>query len=464
MGKRILIWLGTLVLQVAIVPVQALAGTISYLLRTPTPAQAEAVCHHYGLQLVRSLNNKDLYLVTASDVLQPDLLKQWVKNDPDVKNLEVDNKVVVPETKLSSSSPYVPPMPLTMYVTDARLVRLYGPRAWVGYVEQPAMYLTNAATVHQQNLTGAGVIVAIIDTGVDPMNRILAPVLVPGYDFTRNIAGWASELADLNQSTAAILEQSTSAILEQKTVMQLNQSTAAILEQSTAAILEGQHLPAYLGHGTMVAGLVHLVAPSAKIMPLKAFRADGSSNSSDVVRAIYFAVDNGAKVINMSFEIAQFSDELMRAINYASRKDVICIASVGNEGQRELVYPAALGNVVGVASTSQQNQPSSFTNLGSDLVAVAAPGEALVTTYLGSHYAAVWGTSFSSALVAGGAALVVDGANGNTSRQLEVADVQRAFSQANPACSPKGDLGAGCLDLHQAVEYIKKLNLPVTSH
>src|SRR5712692_4413882 len=249
MGKRILIWVGTLVLQVALVPVQAAAGTISYMLRTPTPAQAQAVCHHYGLQLVRSLNNNDLYLVTASDVLLPDLLKQWVKNDPDVKNLEVDNKAVVPETAQSSPTPYVPPMPVTMHVTDDKLVRLYGRGAWVGYVQQPAMYLTNAATVQQQNLTGVGVVVAIIDTGVDPMNRILAPVLVPGYDFTRNIAGWASELADLNQSTAAILEQPTSAILEQKTVMQLNQSTAAILEQSIAAILEGQHVPAYLGHG-----------------------------------------------------------------------------------------------------------------------------------------------------------------------------------------------------------------------
>jgi subtilisin family serine protease len=434
------------------------------MLRTPTPEQAQAVCHHYGLQFVRSLNDDDLYLVTASDALPPDLLKQWVKNDPDVRNLEVDNKVVVPETSLSSSTPYVPTMPMTMHATNDRSVRLYGPGAWVGYVQQPAMYLTNAATVQQQNLTGVGVVVAIIDTGVDPMNRILAHVLVPGYDFTRNIAGSASELADLNQSTAAILEQSTTAILEQKTVMQLNQSTAAILEQSTAMILAGQHLPAYLGHGTMVAGLVHLVAPWARLMPLKAFSADGSSNSSDVVRAIHYAADHGAKVINMSFEISQFSDELMRAINYATRKNVICIASVGNEGQRVLVYPAALGNVVGVASTSQQNQPSSFTNLGPDLVAVAAPGEALVTTYLGSHYAAVWGTSFSSALVAGGAALVVDAANSNTGYQMQVGDARRAFSQVNPACPTNGDLGAGCLDLNRAVQYIKKLNLPVMSH
>ena len=67
-------------------------------------------------------------------------------------------------------------------------------------------------------------------------------------------------------------------------MVQLNQSTAAILEPSTAAILEGNPLPSHFGHGTMVAGLIHLFAPSAKIMPLKAFNADGTADVSDKSR------------------------------------------------------------------------------------------------------------------------------------------------------------------------------------
>jgi subtilisin family serine protease len=353
-------------------------------------------------------------------------------------------------------------MPVTTYVTDNHLTALYGTHAWVGYVQQPAVYLTNAATAQQQHYTGTGV-VAVIDTGVDPNNPILAPVLVPGYDFTRNVAGYASDLADINQSTAAILEQSTAAILEQQQVVQLNQSTAAILEQSTAAILEGQKLPAYFGHGTMVAGLVHLIAPSAKIMPLKAFNADGSSSTSNIVRAIYYAVDHRANVINMSFSLPTISDEVMRAINYATRKGAVCVASVGNEGQAALVYPAAFGNVIGVASTNQQEQRSSFSNYGADLVTVAAPGEALITTYPGAHYAAVWGTSFSSALVAGGADLLLAAANNNSATQVQPGDVKRALSQAI-ACDTTDALGAGCVDLNAATQQMKQMHLPPPSH
>ena len=300
-------------------------------------------------------------------------------------------------------------MPVTTPVTDGHSVQLYGATAWVGYVQQPAMYLTNAYAIVQGSTTGTGIMVAEIDTGIDSQNPILAPVLVPGYDFTRNVAGYASDLADINQSAAAILEQSTVASLASTQVLRLSQSAAAILEQSTAGILEGNPLPSHFGHGTMVAGLIHLVAPTAKIMPLKAFNADGTANVSNISAAIYYAADHGAKIINMSFELSQISDTLLRAVNYANRKGVICIASAGNESQEALVYPAAYGNVIAVGSVDQQNQLSSFSNHGSDIVTLAAPGEALITTYPGNHYAVAWGTSFSSALVAGTAADLLSG-------------------------------------------------------
>jgi subtilisin family serine protease len=430
----------------------------NYILQSPNLAQAQAACRTYGMTMVSTIRPPDTYLVQVSAAVPPAVLQQWVHGDPNVKHLELNANVVIPEASITEA-PYLPPMPVTTYVTDGRLVQLYGTTAWEGYVQQPAVFATNASTIIEHNATGSGRIVAVIDTGIDAKNPILAPVVVPGYDFTRNVAGYASDVADLNQSTAAILEQSTAAILESYQVVRLNQSTAAILEQSTAAILEGNPVPSHFGHGTMVAGLIHLVAPTARIMPLKAFNADGTGDISDIVRAIYFAADNGAKVINMSFELPQMSDALLKAINYATRKGVICVASAGNDAQSMLVFPAAYGNVIGVASVDQQNQRSSFSNYGPDIVTVAAPGEALVTTYPGNHYAAAWGTSFSSALVAGAAADLLSAVDRHLAHLMRSGDVQRAVSHASP-CGDGDSLGAGCLDLNLALQFFKGMNMP----
>jgi subtilisin family serine protease len=298
----------------------------------------------------------------------------------------------------------------------------------------------------------------VIDTGIDQLNPALTPYVVPGFDFTRNTPGFASDVADLNQSTAAILEQSTAAILENYQIAVLNQSTAAILEQSTAAILEGNGLPADFGHGTMVAGLIHLVAPNSQLMPLKAFAADGTASESNIIQAIYYAVDNGATVINMSFELPRVSEAMMKAINYATRNGVICVASAGNNAATTLVYPAGFGNVVSVGSVSSLGQQSTFSNYGPDLVQIAAPGEGLITTYPGNHYAQVWGTSFSAALVSGTASVLLQQINNNMTNQILVGDIQRALSNA-ATCGTNGSLGAGCLDLNQAVQFIKSMNM-----
>jgi subtilisin family serine protease len=98
-----------------------------------------------------------------------------------------------------------------------------------------------------------------------------------------------------------ILDGSLVSILNPVSPVTLNGSTVAILASQAAGAVDASQLPAAFGHGTMVAGLVHLVAPTAKIMPLKVFKADGTSNVFDVVRAIRYAVDHGARVINMSF-------------------------------------------------------------------------------------------------------------------------------------------------------------------
>jgi len=312
--------------------------------------------------------------------------------------------------------------------------------AWNSYVNQPAASIVGVQNAQNAfNVTGSG-IVADIDTGVDPNHPVLQPVLVPGdgYDFTRNQPG-GSELNDLPPTFSSPPPCSSTSCPQPA---QVNQSTAAVLDQSTAAVLDGNSQYAAFGHGTMVMGIIHLVAPTAMLMPLKAFHSDGTALLSDILRAIYYGVQNNANVINMSFDTKANSAELKKALDYADQQGVICAASAGNDGTQETVYPAAFqSDVMGVASTTDQDTRSSFSNYGNAIVWVAAPGESIVSTYPFNTYAAGWGTSFSAPFVSGGAALLH-----NLQAAINESGAAAAVANAVPL-DPNWGLNHGRLDL-----------------
>ena len=317
--------------------------------------------------------------------------------------------------------------------------------AWNSYVNQPAAGIVEVQTAQNDfHVTGSG-IVADIDTGVDPNNPVLQPVLLPGYDFTRNQPG-ASEMSDLPSGFPA-----PSCTTTCSGPVQVNQSSAAILDQSSAAILDTGQYSAF-GHGTMVLGIIHLVAPTAQLLPLKAFKSDGTANLSDILRAIYYAVQQGhANVINMSFDTKTASTELKNALDYANQLGLTCVASAGNDGAQETVYPAALQtDVMGVASvgstSSTEGTRSSFSNYG-NIVWVAAPGEQIVTTYPWSSYAAGWGTSFSAPFVSGGAALL-------HALKTAITESESATAIANAAPLTQSGMGNGRLDLVPALQSV----------
>ena len=321
------------------------------------------------------------------------------------------------------------------YLNDRTPFSYYGTTVWHGYVYQTGNQLIRTDATHTNFATaGSGVIVADIDTGVDPNHPVLKGSLLPGYDFTRNQSG-GSEMSDVSQSTVAVLDSNETA--------KVSQSTVAVLDQSTVAVLDGPPYAAF-GHGTMTAGIIHLVAPQAKIMPLKAFGADGSGYESNILRAIYYAVQNGAQVMNMSWDFTTYSNELATAVKYAQSKGVVAVASAGNDGEYEYVYPGALPGVINVASTSDQDIQSTFTNYGAPPVFMAAPGEGVMTLYPWGTYAAGWGTSFSTPFVAGAAALML-GNNGSCSPSQAASGLAHADIIFNPA------LGWGRLDTYSAV-------------
>jgi subtilisin family serine protease len=387
-----------------------------------------SACSLLGCIVDRGLGdpNGQLFLVGFPDLVGPVLATTELLGIPGITGVEIDQHLMVQGATVGA-------IPDALY--DSTPMDYYGSTVRHGYVYQPANDIVRILETQQQfGITGTG-IVAVIDTGIDTTHPALQAVVVPGYDFVHNTDN-PDEKLDL-QSSVSVPEGDTGQ------PGQVSQSTEAVLDQSTEAVLDGNTQYADFGHGTMTSGVVHLVAPSAQIMPLKAFSSDGSGYASDVLRAIYYAARNDANILNMSFSFKQPSAELQRAIDYVNSRGLICVAAAGNDGLETMVYPAGLTNVMGIASTSNYDVRSDFSNYGPQLVWVAAPGEAIVTTYPFGHYAAAWGTSFSTPFVAGTSALLL-----SVSPFVNESMAQSAISNAK-TLDP--GLHYGRLDIYQAV-------------
>ncbi len=392
----------------------------------------QSLCRLLGCSVQYGLGDPQgqVFLVTLPLTLPLNLIVDL----PGVLDVEVD------QVGKAMDAVYQGTVPTALY--DSTPVSYYGTTVRQGYLNQPAAQIVGIAQAQSTfNVSGLGP-VAVIDTGVDTTHPVLQNVLLPGYDFTRNQPG-ADEKLDLSQSTAAVVDQSTAAVVDQSTAAVVDQSTAAVVDQEAGTAL---NQPQYtdFGHGTMVTGVIHLVAPTAMILPLKAFSANGTGYLSDVLRAIYYAVGHSARVMNMSFSFTSSSLQLNLALTYANLNGVISAAAAGNSGLDTLVYPAAYQSLVmGVASTSNNDTLSTFSNYGPKLVWVGAPGEGIVTLYPFGTYAASWGTSFSTPFVSGAAALL------NAYSWCNESLAAQAIAHAKYINS---NLGNGRLELLQALQ------------
>lgn len=213
--------------------------------------------------------------------------------------------------------------------------------------------------------TGASsVVLAVVDTGVQSSHPDLAGRVLAGYDFANN----DSDPSDDN------------------------------------------------GHGTSVAGTaaaagndgigVAGVAWKVSILPVKVLDAAGSGYYSSIANGITYAADRGARVINLSLGGTASSTTLQSAVNYALGKGCVIVAAAGNNGNSTTVYPAAYANVIAVSALNNADALTSWSSYGS-FVDLCAPGENITTTAPGSGYSTVSGTSFSSPIVAGVAALAL---------------------------------------------------------
>jgi subtilisin family serine protease len=173
------------------------------------------------------------------------------------------------------------------------------------------------------------------------------------------------------------------------------------------------------GHGTHVAGIaaaatnnaegVAGVSWEARLMPVKALDADGGADVDRVAQGMVWAVDHGARVLNLSFTGAESTAALGEAVQYARDHGALVVAAVGNDGRAEATYPAALEGVLAVGATDRNDQRLSSSNTG-PYVALAAPGQQVPSTFwapgVGNTYAQASTTSQAPPHVAGVAGLI----------------------------------------------------------
>ena len=238
------------------------------------------------------------------------------------------------------------------YEEDAEVFLLGSGYSDPGYAMKWDLAMIDAQSAWNAGYMGDGIIVGVIDSGVQPDHPDLAENLLPAACFL--------EGADASTDT--------------------------------------------VGHGTIV---TIGVAPKAKIQPLKCFEANVKTTVSMMVPAIYAAVDEyGCQVLNMSLGTKTDSQTLKNAVAYALGKGCIVVASVGNDGTDELSYPAAYPGVIGVGAVNGLKKVSSFSQKNAS-VKLVAPGEQVLSTFTGSSYGTWDGTSFSTPLVSGAAALLL---------------------------------------------------------
>ncbi|SDL38838.1 Subtilase family protein [Glycomyces sambucus] len=279
---------------------------------------------------------------------------------------------------------------------------------------------------------GAGVVVAVVDSGVDADHPDLAGAVLPGRSYVDADPGAEPRLLALGSDEDPVYERAF-----------------------------GQADP--VGHGTAVASLIAArpvggrpgMAPAAEILPVRVLDDENRYHDSSMVgAAVRWAVDNGADVVNLSLGGHYDSAPFAEAVAYAERHDVVVVACTGNlkpddagadgaGGEEEVWFPARIDTVLAVTGTDREGERwrTAVAGEGTDL---AAPGAELTAADAAGGHRTVTGTSFAAAIVSGAAALVR-----SAHPDWTAAQVRRALtSTAHPAGA---GLGAGIVDAAAAV-------------
>ncbi|MDN4493979.1 S8 family peptidase [Ureibacillus aquaedulcis] len=280
--------------------------------------------------------------------------------------------------------------------------------------------LIQAPSIWEDSNQGEGIVIAVIDTGIETDHPDLQDQIIDGKNFTSDYEGDPNIFEDNN------------------------------------------------GHGTHVSGTVAAslnnegvvgVAPKAKILSLKALTGEGSGNYEWIINAINYAVEwrgpeqERVRVISMSLGGPVDVPEMHKAIQNAVSQDISVVVAAGNEGDNsedtfEYSYPGKYNEVIQVGAVDHNLKLAPFTNTNEEIDLVA-PGVEVVSTYPGKKYASLSGTSMATPHIAGAIALLIILSEKEFGRSLsEVEIYAQLIKRTLPLGNRKSSEGNGFLELN----------------
>lgn len=290
--------------------------------------------------------------------------------------------------------------------------------AWGGTDSSPsgtqyANVMLGIDTAHQLTL-GTGTTVAVLDTGVWLTHPYFgADTLLPGFDFVDDDNIPNDETIGLDTDDDGLFDEAA-------------------------------------GHGTHVAGIVHTVAPGAKILPVRVLDSEGRGDVFLIAEAILYAASHGADIINLSLGTTFASEVLEDAIQtaYDEHKTII-VSAAGNNNSSDRQYPAGFNNnVISVTSVNENKIKATDASYGC-WVDVVAPGESIFSAFPETDYAWWSGTSMATPFVSGTLALALSQSNGPADAISVMTITAESLDSLNPGYTD--ELGAGLINTGQAV-------------
>jgi len=365
------------------------------LLRLQTGSDPGPLAAAFGLQIADQLPGTRVLRLRTRLGVDPAALSALLRQDPRVVWAEPNSLLETPED------------------IEQRWISIFdGGILPVAYTTQTALAQVGFGA-SASLASGAGVTVAILDTGISLRPLSLSGKVRPGWN----------ALEDNGQTDDApnLLDDNGNGVVDEGT-----------------------------GHGTMVAGIVALLAPRATLLPVKVLNSDGVGDLWSVVKGIRWSLDQGAKVLNLSLGLPSYSPLLADAVDDAAARGAILVTSAGNDSTAQPQYPAGLPQALTVAALAPDNTKAAFSNY-SARVDLCAPDINVCSTYWDGRFGLGTGTSFAAPFVAAEAALIWSRAPSlrNQAVQATIAGTASSVDALNPTY--RKQLGSGLIAIERAL-------------